>query len=104
MLVHESIYDKFSEMLANTVKSQLVLGDGFEPGVNQGPIINDTQLHRVERLVKDAVTKGARLETGGKVHPELGGRFFQPTVLSNITDNMEIYKEEIFGPVVPLYK
>lgn len=104
VLVHEAVYEKFSEMLASAVKNQLVLGDGFEPGVNQGPIINDAQVHKVDALVKDAVKKGARLVAGGKISPELGGRFYQPTVLSNITEEMEIYKEEIFGPVVPIYK
>ena len=104
VLVHESIYDKFSEMLATAVKTQLVSGDGFDPAVNQGPLINEQQFRKVDGIVKDAVSKGARLVTGGGVDPILKGRFYQPTVLGNITENMNIYNEEIFGPVCPLYK
>ena len=104
VLVHEDVYDRFAEMVAAAVKSQIVLGDGFEPKVTQGPMINDQQLKKVDGIVKDAVSKGARLVSGGGIHPTLRGRFFEPTVLADIKPNMEIYKEEIFGPVLPLYK
>ena len=104
VLVHESVFDKFSEMLATAVKTQLVSGDGFNPAVNQGPLINEQQFQKVDGIVKDAVSKGARLVSGGGIHPTLKGRFYQPTVLANITENMQIYNEEIFGPVCPLYK
>lgn len=104
VLVHESIFDTFSEMVTKAVKSQLVVGDGFEPSVNQGPIINDQQLKKVDGLVKDAVNKGAEVLSGGGVHPTLQGRFYEPTVLRNINDSMEIYHEEIFGPVLQLFK
>lgn len=104
VLVHESVFDKFSEMLATAVKNQLVSGDGFDPAVNQGPLINEQQFQKVDGIVRDAVSKGARLVSGGGIHPTLKGRFYQPTVLANITDNMKIYSEEIFGPVCPLYK
>jgi acyl-CoA reductase-like NAD-dependent aldehyde dehydrogenase len=104
VLVHESVFDKFSEMLATAVKTQLVSGDGFDPAVNQGPLINEQQFQKVDGIVKDAVSKGARLVSGGGIHPTLKGRFYQPTVLANITENMQIYNEEIFGPVCPLYK
>ncbi len=96
--------DKFSEMLATAVKNQLVSGDGFDPAVNQGPLINEQQFQKVDGIVRDAVSKGARLVSGGGIHPTLKGRFYQPTVLANITENMKIYSEEIFGPVCPLYK
>ena len=104
VLVHESVFDEFSAMVAKAVDTTLVVGDGFDPAVNQGPMINDAQLHKVAGLVNDAVGKGAKLVAGGGVHPKLQGRFFQPTVLGDIKENMEIYKEEIFGPVIPLYK
>ncbi|XP_057377785.1 succinate-semialdehyde dehydrogenase, mitochondrial-like [Daphnia carinata] len=104
VLVHESVFDKFSSMLATAVKTQLVSGDGFDPAVNQGPLINEQQFKKVDGIVKDAVSKGARLVSGGGIHPTLKGRFYQPTVLSNITENMKIYNEEIFGPICPLYK
>jgi acyl-CoA reductase-like NAD-dependent aldehyde dehydrogenase len=104
VLVHESVFDKFSEMLATAVKTQLVSGDGFDPAVNQGPLINEQQFQKVDGIVKDAVSKGARVVSGGGIHPTLKGRFYQPTVLANITENMQIYNEEIFGPVCPLYK
>ena len=91
-------------MIAEAVKTQLVLGDGFEAGVNQGPMINDQQLAKVDNLVRDALAKGAGLVAGGQVHPTLKGRFYSPTVLTDIKKEMNIYSEEIFGPVVPLYK
>jgi len=104
VLVHESVFDEFSELLAKTVETQIIQGDGFEPAVNQGPLINDQQLTKVDELVKDAVSKGARLLSGGGIHPRLRGRFYQSTVMTDITSNMKIYNEEIFGPIVPLYK
>ena len=80
-----------------------VMGDGFDKEVNQGPLINDQQLHKVQGLIDDAVGKGARLMTGGCIHPTLGGRFFSPTVISGVNSSMNIYHEEIFGPVIPLH-
>jgi len=91
-------------MVAAAVKSQVVLGDGFESNVTQGPLINDQQLKKVDGIVKDAVGKGARLVSGGRIHPTLKGRFYEPTILADIKLDMEIYNEEIFGPVLPLYK
>jgi len=104
VLVHESVFEEFSELLAKAVETQMILGDGFEPSVNQGPLINDQQLIKVDGLVKDAVNKGARVLSGGGIHPTLKGRFFQPTVLADIKSDMNIYNEEIFGPILPLYK
>lgn len=91
-------------MVTEAINTQMVLGDGFEPSVTQGPMINDQQLHKVDGLVKDAVEKGAHLLSGGGIHPKLKGRFYEPTVLSNINNTMNIYNEEIFGPVLALYK
>jgi acyl-CoA reductase-like NAD-dependent aldehyde dehydrogenase len=104
VLVHESVFDQFSGMVAEAVQSQIVLGDGFEPSVTQGPMINDQQLRKVDELVKDAVGKGAQLVSGGGIHPTLKGRFYQPTVLADIKNDMNIASEEIFGPVVALFK
>ena len=98
------MFEEFSELLAKAVETQMILGDGFEPSVNQGPLINDQQLIKVDGLVKDAVNKGARVLSGGGIHPTLKGRFFQPTVLADIKSDMNIYNEEIFGPILPLYK
>lgn len=91
-------------MVSAAVKAQIVLGDGFDANVNQGPMINDAQLHKVDGLVRDAVGKGARLVSGGGIHPTLKGRFYQPTILADLKPNMQVYNEEIFGPVIPLYK
>jgi len=104
VLVHESVFDKFSEMIAKAVETQMVSGDGFDPAVNQGPLINDQQLTKVDELVKDAASKGARLISGGGIHPTLRGRFYQPTVMTDLTSDMKLYNEEIFGPIVTLYK
>lgn len=101
--VHESIADTFAAVLTDAVQKQLVMGDGFDKEVNQGPLINDQQLHKVQGLIDDAVGKGARLMTGGCIHPTLGGRFFSPTVISGVNSSMNIYHEEIFGPVIPLH-
>jgi len=104
VLVHESVFEEFCEMISNTVETQIILGDGFEPTVNQGPLINDQQLTKVDELVKDAVSKNARLISGGGIHPTLKGRFYQPTVLTDLTKDMKIYNEEIFGPIISLFK
>ena len=104
VLVHEDVYDRFVEMVAAAVKSQVVLGDGLEAKVTQGPLINDQQLNKVDGIVRDAVSKGARLVSGGGIHPTLKGRFYEPTILADIKPDMELYNEEIFGPILPLYK
>ncbi|MCK5167796.1 MAG: aldehyde dehydrogenase family protein, partial [Rhodospirillaceae bacterium] len=78
-------------------------GDGFDDGVTQGPLINIEAIEKVERLVKDATQKGARVITGGTRH-ELGGTYYTPTVLADVTTDMACATEEIFGPVAPLYK
>jgi len=91
-------------MIAKAVETQMVSGDGFDPAVNQGPLINDQQLTKVDELVKDAASKGARLISGGGIHPTLRGRFYQPTVMTDLTSDMKLYNEEIFGPIVTLYK
>ncbi len=102
IFVQSGVYEEFSKKLTIEVEKMKV-GFGDEDGVTQGPLINDAAVAKVERLVGDAVGKGASVTTGGKLH-ELGGRFYEPTVLTNVTKNMDMTTNEIFGPVAPLYK
>ncbi len=94
---HESIYDAFVEKLAAGA-AKIKVGNGFESGVAQGPLIDDQAVAKVQEHVSDAVAKGAKVLTGGKLHA-LGGQFYEPTVLSNVTADMLVMREETFGPV-----
>ena len=100
--VHASLYDAFVEKLA-AAASKIKVGNGFEQGVLQGPLIDEPAILKVEQHVSDAVGKGARVITGGKKHA-LGGRFYEPTVLSDVSSNMTIMHEETFGPVAAVVK
>jgi len=100
--VQDSIYDAFAERLVNAVQD-LKVSNGLEQGAQQGPLINEAAVEKVETYIQDAVQKGAKVLCGGQRH-KLGGTFFQPTVLSNVTPNMRITCEEIFGPVAPLFR
>ncbi|HWU26835.1 MAG TPA: NAD-dependent succinate-semialdehyde dehydrogenase [Rhizomicrobium sp.] len=100
-LVQERIYDAFAEKLAVRVRA-LKVGDGRADGVTQGPLINLAGVEKVERLLEDALGKGAKIVTGGKRHP-LGGTYFEPTVVRDATPAMAAAREEIFGPVALLY-
>lgn len=101
-LVQSGIYDAFAERLASAV-ARMKVGDGFAEGVVQGPLINEAAVRKVESLLADAVDKGARVLTGGKRHA-LGGRWFEPTVLVDAGKHMAVAREEIFGPVAPLFR
>ncbi|MEI7429853.1 MAG: NAD-dependent succinate-semialdehyde dehydrogenase [Betaproteobacteria bacterium] len=101
-LVQDGIYDEFAKRLAVAV-SALKVGNGSDEGVTQGPLIDEKAIAKVEQLVQDAVTKGARVVCGGKRH-ELGGTWFQPTILGDVTPAMAVAREEIFGPVAPLFR
>ncbi|MFQ5783506.1 MAG: NADP-dependent succinate-semialdehyde dehydrogenase [Alphaproteobacteria bacterium] len=101
-LVQDGVYDAFAEKFA-AAASKLVVGDGFEPGVQQGPLIDSAAVEKAEEHVEDAVAKGARVLTGGKRHA-LGGNFFEPTVLGDANTQMKIAHEETFGPVAPLFR
>jgi len=94
---HESIYDAFVEKLAAGA-AKIKVGNGFESGVAQGPLIDGQAVAKVQEHVSDAVSKGAKVLTGGKLHA-LGGQFYEPTVLSNVTADMLVMREETFGPV-----
>jgi len=102
LLVQDGIYEAFAERLADKVRA-LKVGAGVETGVNQGPLIDAAALAKVEALVADAVAKGARVLTGGQRH-ERGGTFYRPTVLADVTAGMRCAREEIFGPVAPLFR
>lgn len=102
LLVHEAVHDAFADKLARAV-SELKVGDGLEPGVAQGPLIDAAALHKVEELVADVLAQGGRLVSGGRRHA-LGGTFYEPTVLAGVTPAMRIAREEVFGPVAPLFR
>jgi len=102
MLVQESIYDAFAEKLAAAV-NQLQMGAGTDDGVTMGPLINSGAANDVDALVQDALGKGAVALAGGKIS-ELGECYFEPTILTDVDPSMRVFKEEIFGPVAPLFK
>src|SRR5262249_43397256 len=101
-LIQDGVYEEFTSRLAQAV-SALKVGDGFTPGVTQGPLIDKQALDKVEQHVADAKGKGARVVIGGKRHA-LGGTFYEPTVLANATTDMRLAREETFGPVSPLFR
>jgi succinate-semialdehyde dehydrogenase/glutarate-semialdehyde dehydrogenase len=101
-LVQDSVYDAFAEKLAARI-AKLKVGDGTADGVTQGPLINMDGVEKVERLLTDATSKGAKIVTGGKRHA-LGGTFFEPTLLRDVTTKMALAREEIFGPVATLFR
>ena len=102
LYVHDKVYDAFAEKLVAAVK-KLKVGHGIEPGVLQGPLINEDAVAKVEQHIADALAKGARVLTGGKRH-SLGGTFFEPTVLADVTPDMVVAKQETFGPLAPLFR
>lgn len=100
MLVHEKVYDAFVQKLTAAV-AQFKMGNGLEQGVTIGPLINEKTLTKVKELVDDALQKGASATIGGKPGK---GLFFQPTVLANVTPAMRVAREEIFGPIAPVFR
>ena len=102
MFVQSGIHDKFVAALAEKV-AEMKVGDGFEEGVVQGPIIDQQGFDKIERHIADATAKGGVVVTGGKPH-EKGGTFYQPTVLTGATRDMQLFSEETFGPVAALFK
>lgn len=98
--VQRGIYDSFCERFAEAAR-QLQVGNGMEPGVTQGPLINERAVAKVEAHIADAVAQGAKLLTGGHRH-SLGGTFFEPTVLRDVTASMKVAHEETFGPLAPI--
>jgi succinate-semialdehyde dehydrogenase/glutarate-semialdehyde dehydrogenase len=102
LLVQDGVYDAFAEKLAAAVE-KLKPAPGLTADATQGPLIDDRAVAKVEEHVADALQKGARLVTGGKRHA-LGGRFYEPTVLTDVTPSMLVSREETFGPVAPLFR
>src|SRR5690606_1300601 len=100
--VQAGIYDAFVEKFA-AASARLKVGPGIEDGVQQGPLIDEKAVEKVEELIADASAKGGKIVTGGKRH-DLGGSFFQPTVIAEATPSMRFMKEEIFGPVAPIFR
>ena len=102
LLVQDKVYDAFAEKLATAVRA-LKPASGLEAGATQGPLIDDAAVTKVESHIQDAQLKGARVLLGGKRHA-LGGRFFEPTILTDVTPAMAVAREETFGPVAPLFR
>jgi succinate-semialdehyde dehydrogenase / glutarate-semialdehyde dehydrogenase len=101
--VQAGVYDSFVEQLAAKAAA-IAVGNGFAPGVSQGPLIDDAAVAKVESHIADALAKGARVVTGGTRDAALGARFFTPTVLADVTSDMLCAKEETFGPVAPVFR
>ncbi|MGL4408177.1 MAG: NAD-dependent succinate-semialdehyde dehydrogenase [Zoogloea sp.] len=101
-LVQAGVYEAFAAKLAAAVAG-LKVGNGVEEGVTQGPLIDDAAINKVEGLVQDAVAKGARVVCGGQRHA-LGRTWYEPTVLADVRRDMDVAREEIFGPVAPLFR
>lgn len=102
ILVQAGIYDDFASKFAEAVK-KLNVGDGLKEGTDQGPLIDETAIRKVEQHIEDATSKGARIVAGGNRHSQ-GLTFFEPTVLRDVTPEMLIARDETFGPVAPLFK
>jgi succinate-semialdehyde dehydrogenase / glutarate-semialdehyde dehydrogenase len=102
LLVQDSVYDAFAQKLGAAVK-KLKPAFGLEAGATQGPLIDDAAVEKVESHIRDAKEKGAKVLVGGHRHT-LGGRFFEPTILTDVTPAMAVAREETFGPVAPLFR
>jgi succinate-semialdehyde dehydrogenase/glutarate-semialdehyde dehydrogenase len=102
LLVQGSVYEDFADRLGRAV-DKLKVGPGLGEGVTQGPLIDMAAVEKVESHIRDAVAKGATIVRGGRRHAA-GGRFFTPTVLTGVTPDMDIAREETFGPVAPLFR
>ncbi|XP_070558290.1 succinate-semialdehyde dehydrogenase, mitochondrial-like isoform X2 [Ptychodera flava] len=102
-LVQSGVYDKFCDKLAQAMKDELKVGDGFQAGVTMGPLINERAVEKVEKHIKDAVDKGARVLLGGERHSR-GGNFIVPTLISDVNTDMIVTQEETFGPLAPVIK
>ena len=102
LLIQDGVYDAFVAKLSVAV-AKLKVGDGLKGETQQGPLIDEKAVAKVEEHIADAVAKGAKIVAGGKRHA-LGGTFFEPTILSNVTADMKVAREETFGPLAPLFR
>jgi succinate-semialdehyde dehydrogenase/glutarate-semialdehyde dehydrogenase len=102
LYVQDGVYDAFAEKLKTAV-AKLKIGNGLDDGVTTGPLIDEKAVAKVQEHIADAVSKGAKLLSGGKPH-SLGGSFFEPTILIDVPNNAAVAKEETFGPLAPLFR
>lgn len=102
LYVQVGIYEQFCQKMTEKV-AQFKVGNGLEDGVNQGPLIEEKAVQKVEEHIRDALSKGAKCLIGGK-RSHLGGTFFEPTVLRDVTAEMDVAREETFGPLCPIFK
>ena len=102
ILVQNSIYDTFVEKLAAAV-AKLKVAPAFEPGAEQGPLINEKAVEKIQEHIDDATSKGAKVICGGQRH-QLGQTFFEPTVLTDVTPDMQVAQDETFGPLAPVFR
>jgi succinate-semialdehyde dehydrogenase/glutarate-semialdehyde dehydrogenase len=102
LLVQDEVYEVFTRRLVEAV-TKLRIGNGLEGPTDQGPLIDRKAVAKVEAHIADALRKGARVVHGGKIHA-LGGTFFQPTVIADVTPDMQVAREETFGPVAPIFR
>jgi succinate-semialdehyde dehydrogenase/glutarate-semialdehyde dehydrogenase len=100
--VHDDVYESFAEKLKAAVE-EFRVGDGLQGGVTLGPLIDASAVTKIQSHIADAVSKGAKVMTGGKIHP-LGGTFFEPTILMDVPHHALVAKEETFGPLAPLLR
>jgi len=100
--VQDKVYDAFAEKLVAAVQ-KLQVGNGAAPGTTQGPLIDERAVKKVEAHIEDAIGKGAKILTGGKRHA-LGHSFFEPTIIGEVTQKMQVAREETFGPLAPLFR
>jgi len=100
--VHDAVYDEFARRLVKAV-GDLKVGSGLDDGVNQGPLIDEAAVAKVREHIDDAVSHGGRVLIGGQPHA-LGGTFFQPTIIADVTPTMKVAREETFGPLAPLFR
>ena len=103
ILVQDGVYDAFAEKLAKRV-AEFKTGSGFTDGVNIGPLINPAAVNKVQELVSNAIQHGAKALIGGDKATQAGDQFFEPTILTGVTQDMDIFSSEIFGPVAPLFR
>lgn len=102
-LIQDDIYDRFVNEFVSHIKD-IKMGEGTQPGVTTGPLINEAQFHKVSDIVKDALDKGAKALVGGKPADSLGKLFYEPTLLIDVKENMRVYQEEVFGPVATIVR
>lgn len=102
LYVQKGIYDQFAKAFTEKV-NDFKVGSGYEEGITHGPLIHDRAVSKVEAHVQDAVKQGGKVLTGGQKMPDLGSNYFQPTVIRDMTENMQLMHEETFGPVAGLF-